>query len=154
MEDAILADAPGAAIGQCEAGTAAPEPARPIHKVSTVYSAEFKAQAVSDFLKVRDRTTRAEFARSRGIPPGTFDGWYWKAMGLKRGHAKEPSVSKSIKFCSFWSVEFVGPPKRRAGLFSSASPSFSHCNPLGDSRHPVRRPPPSSPLCGRTCRLS
>lgn len=92
MEDAILADAPGAAIGQCEAGTAAPEPARPIHKTSTVYSAEFKAQAVSDFLKVRGRTTRAEFARSRGIPPGTFDGWYWKAMGLKRGHAKEPSA--------------------------------------------------------------
>ena len=88
MEDAILADAPGAAIGQCEAGTAAPEPAGPIHKTSTVYSAEFKAQAVSDFLKVRGRTTRAEFARSRGIPPGTFDGWYWKAMGLKRGHAK------------------------------------------------------------------
>ena len=92
MEDAILADAPGAAIGQCEAGTAAPEPARQIHKTSTVYSAEFKAQTVSDFLKVRGRTTRTEFARSRGVPPGTFDGWYWKAMGLKMGHAKEPSA--------------------------------------------------------------
>ncbi len=50
------------------------------------------AEAVSDFLKVRGQTTRSEFARSRGIPPGTFDGWYWKAIGVARGRAKEPSA--------------------------------------------------------------
>lgn len=36
-----------------------------------------------------DGISRASFAREKGIPPSTFDGWLWKYAGIERGHARE-----------------------------------------------------------------
>lgn len=47
-----------------------------------VYSPEMKMSLVSEFEAVKDTMSRAEFAKTKGIPCGTFDGWYWKAHGI------------------------------------------------------------------------
>lgn len=72
------------------AGEAVPGIARPV-RTNVVYAAEFKAKAVNDYLAVMDRMTRAEYARKIGVPAGTFDGWWWKATGVARGHARDAS---------------------------------------------------------------
>ena len=41
-----------------------------------------KMSLVSEFEAVKDTMSRAEFAKTKGIPCGTFDGWYWKAHGV------------------------------------------------------------------------
>lgn len=56
---------------------------------TTVYSPELKLAMVQEYLATGQNATRAEFARAKGIPSGTFDGWYWKYSGIERGHAKE-----------------------------------------------------------------
>ena len=47
-----------------------------------VYSPEMKMSLVSEFEAVKGTVSRAEFSRAKGIPSGTFDGWYWKAHGV------------------------------------------------------------------------
>ena len=56
---------------------------------TNVYSPELKLAMVQEYLATGQSASRAEFARAKGIPSGTFDGWYWKYSGIERGHAKE-----------------------------------------------------------------
>ncbi len=58
-------------------------------RVTAVYSPEMKLALVREYASDGQGATRAQFARSKGIPPGSFDGWYWKYSGIDRGHAKE-----------------------------------------------------------------
>jgi hypothetical protein len=58
-------------------------------KEANVYSPELKLALVQEFLALGPGAVRAHFARSKGIPDGTFDGWYWKYSGIERGHARE-----------------------------------------------------------------
>lgn len=70
---------------------AASAPADPSGELrpATVYSPELKLALVNEYLSRTDGCSRAAFSREKGIPASTFDGWFWKYSGIKRGHAKE-----------------------------------------------------------------
>lgn len=65
-------------------------------RVTTVYSPEMKLALVREYVSAGQGETRAQFARSKGIPPGTFDGWYWKYSGIDRGHAREAAQRAAV----------------------------------------------------------
>lgn len=67
-------------------GTASPAPGP---REATVYGPELKLAMVKEYLSRGDGISRASFAREKGIPPSTFDGWLWKYAGIERGHARE-----------------------------------------------------------------
>ena len=67
-----------------------------------VYSPEMKMSLVSEFEAVKGTMSRAEFSRAKGIPSGTFDGWYWKAHGVatrsgRRKAAADVGLAVDIK---------------------------------------------------------
>ncbi len=58
-------------------------------RVTAVYSPEMKLALIRGHTTAGQGATRAQSARSKGIPPGTSDGWYWKYSGIDRSHARK-----------------------------------------------------------------
>lgn len=62
-----------------------------------VYSPEIKMSLVTEFESVKVSVSRSEFAREKGIPEGTFDGWYWKANGvMTQSRRKKACPSETV----------------------------------------------------------
>ncbi len=58
-------------------------------RATAAYRPEMKLALIREYISVGQGVTRAQFARSKGIPPGTSDGWYWKYSGIDRSHARK-----------------------------------------------------------------